>query len=372
MMINTKKDKETTLYIGPQHPGITGNMMVKLRVKGDTVISAETHIGYLHRAFEKLIEQRNWLQSFTLLCRFCVPEPDPMELTYARAVEAIEGREVPPRAHYIRTVVAELARIQSFLLWYGGQAGSAGLYTLGQWTVGDRNYILDLFEDLTGARIYHMYIWPGGVRRDLPKGWRDKALRIMDYLEKRLTDYNRLLFDNAVFRKRAQGVGVIPKDKAVEWGVTGPPLKGTGIMHDVRKDEPYAAYADMDFEVPVYEGGDVWARALVRRDEIKQSIRIVRQALEKMPGGSYYNRIPNPMKWRLPEGEAWVKTESVRGEIGFYVVSDGTEKPRRVHLKGAAYTNGITVLEKILPGENIADVSFILNSLGACPPEMER
>jgi len=179
------REKETTLYLGPQHPGITGNMMIKLKVQGDTVVSATTHVGYLHRAFEKLIERRNWLNAFTLLCRFCVPEPDPMELTYARAVEELDNREVPERAKYIRVIVMELARLQSFLLWYAGQAGSGGLYTMGQWSVGDRNYVLDLFEDLTGGRIYHMYIWPGGVRRDLPEGWTDKVLKTMDYLENR-------------------------------------------------------------------------------------------------------------------------------------------------------------------------------------------
>ncbi len=366
------REKETTLYIGPQHPGITGNMMVKIKIKGDTVVSSSTHVGYLHRAFEKLIEQRNWLQSFTILCRFCVPEPDPMELTYARAVEEIEGREVPERGKWIRVLVMELARLQSFMLWYGGQSGSAGLYTLGQWSVGDRNYVLDLFEELTGGRVYHMFIWPGGVRRDLPKGFKDKALRTMDYLEKRLVQYNKLLFDNVIFQKRAQGVGIIPKDKAIEWGVVGPPLRGCGIKSDVRIDEPYEVYDKLDFIVPTFEGGDVWARALVRREEIKQSISIIRQVLEKMPEGEYYNKIPNPMKWKIPAGEAYVRTESVRGEVGFYVVSDGTERPRRVHVKGAAYTHAFTVLDKILPGQNISDVSFILNSMGACPPEIER
>ncbi len=366
------REKETTLYIGPQHPGITGNMMVKVKIKGDTIVSSSTHVGYLHRAFEKLIEQRNWLQSFTILCRFCVPEPDPMELTYARAVEEIEGREVPERGKWIRVLVMEMARLQSFLLWYGGQSGSAGLYTLGQWSVGDRNYVLDLFEDLTGGRVYHMFIWPGGVRRDLPKGFKDKALRTMDYLEKRLVQYNKLLFDNVIFQKRAQGVGIIPKDKAIEWGVVGAPLRGCGIKSDVRIDEPYEVYDKLNFIVPTQEGGDVWARALVRKVEIEQSISIIRQVLEKMPEGEYYNKIPNPMKWKIPAGEAYVRTESVRGEVGFYVVSDGTEKPRRVHVKGAAYTHAITVLDKILPGQNISDVSFILNSMGACPPEIER
>jgi NADH-quinone oxidoreductase subunit D len=366
------KEKETTLYIGPQHPGITGNMMVKLKVKGDTIVKASTHVGYLHRAFEKLIERRNWLQTFTILCRFCVPEPDPMELTYARAVEELEGREVPERAKYIRVIVMELARLQSFMLWYSGQSGSAGLYTLGQWSVGDRNYILDLFEELTGGRIYHMYIWPGGVRRDLPEGWKDKALKTMDYLEKRLAEYDNLMFNNGIFQKRAQGVGIIPKEKAIEWGVVGAPLRGTGIKSDVRIDEPYEIYDKLDFIVPTAEGGDVWARALVRQQEAKQSIRIIRQALEQMPEGEYYNKIINPMKWTVPAGQAWVRTESVRGEVGFHVTSDGTDKPRRVHVKGPAYTHGVTVLEKILVGQNIADVSFILNSLGVCPPEIER
>jgi NADH-quinone oxidoreductase subunit D len=366
------REKETTLYLGPQHPGITGNMMVKLKVAGDTIVKAETHIGYLHRAFEKLMEQRTWTQSFPIVCRICVPEPDPNEENLARAIEEIEGREVPERAKYIRVIVLELARLASYQLWMGGQSGSMGLYTMPQWTVGDRDYILDLFEELTGGRVYHMYIWAGGVRRDLPEGFADKVLKVMDYLESRLPDYDRLLFENALFHKRAKGVGVIPKEKAIEWGVVGAPLRGCGIKHDVRIDEPYEVYDKLDFVVPTHEGGDVWSRAMVRRQEIEQSISIIRQAIEKMPGGDYYNKIPNPLTWRVPKGEAYVKTESARGEFGYYVVSDGSEKPRRVHVRGPAYVHGISLLEEVLKGANIADVSFIMNSLGTCPPEMER
>jgi NADH-quinone oxidoreductase subunit D len=366
------REKETTLYLGPQHPGITGNMMVKLKVAGDTVVKAETHVGYLHRAFEKLMEVRSWMQCFPIVCRICVPEPDPNEENLARAVEEIEGREVPERAKYIRVMVLELARLGSLLLWMGGQSGSAGLYTMPQWTVGDRDYILDLFEMLTGGRVYHMYIWPGGVRRDLPEGFTDKVLWTMDYLESRLPDYDRLMFDNAIFQKRAKGVGVIPKEKAMEWGVVGPPLRGCGIKHDVRIDEPYEVYDKLDFIVPTFEGGDVWARAMVRRIEFEQSISIIRQVIEKMPKGDYYNKVPNPLTWEIPKGEAYVKTESVRGEFGYYVVSDGSLKPRRVHVRGVAYAHGVSLLEKILVGANIADVSFIMNSLGVCPPEIER
>lgn len=366
------REKETTLYLGPQHPGITGNMMVKLKVAGDTIVKAETHVGYLHRAFEKLMEQRKWMQVFPIVCRICVPEPDPNEENLARAIEEIEGREVPERAKYIRVLVLELARLSSYFLWMGGQAGSSGLYTVPQWSVGDRDYILDLFEELTGGRIYHMYIWAGGVRRDLPEGFAGRVLKVMDYIESRMPEYDKLLFNNAIFQKRTQGIGVIDKDKAMEWGVVGAPLRGCGIKHDVRIDEPYEVYDQLEFEVPTYEGGDVWARAMVRRREIDQSISIIRQVIDKMPSGEFYNKVPNPLNWIVPPGEAYVKTESVRGEFGYYVVSDGSDKPRRVHVRGPAYVHGVSLLERILVGANISDTSVIMNSLGVCPPEIER
>jgi len=366
------REKATTLYFGPQHPGITGNMMIRLKVEGDTIVKATTEVGYLHRGFEKLQEKRNWLQSFTVLCRFCVPEPDPVEESYARAVELLEGREVPERAKYIRVMMLELARMGSYMLWYGGQNAALGLYTMGQWSVGDRNYILDLFEELTGGRVYHMYIWPGGVRRDLPEGFTDKVLRTMDYFEKRLKDYDDLMFSSSIFQKRTKGVAVIPKEKAVEWGVVGPVLRGSGIHSDIRIDDPYEVYDKLDFIVPTEEGGDIWSRALVRRQEVRQSIRIIRQVIDKMPKGEYYNQIPNPQKWALPKGDAYARTEAVRGEVGMYIVSDGSIHPRRTHFRGAAYVHGITLLENLLVGENIADVSAIMNSLGTCPPEIER
>ena len=366
------REKATTIYLGPQHPGITGNMMVRLKVIGDTIVSAQTEVGYLHRAFEKLQERRNWLQSFTLMCRFCVPETDPMENVYARAVEAIEGREVPERGKYIRVLVLELARIATQLMWYAGQNGSLGLYTIGQWSIGDRDYILDLFEELTGGRIYHMYQWPGGVRRDLPEGFTDRVLRTMDYIEKRLKDYDDLMFNNSIFQKRTQGVGIVPLENIIENGVVGPVLRGAGIKSDIRIDEPYEVYDKLDFEVPTAEGSDIWARALVRRAEVHQSIRIIRQVIEKMPSGDYFNKFPNPQKWTIPAGDAYVRVESGRGEVGYYVASDGSQYPRRAHLRGAAYVHAITLLENILPGQNIADVSAIMNSLGTCAPEIER
>ncbi len=366
------REKETTLYLGPQHPGITGNMMVKLKVAGDTIIKAETQVGYLHRGFEKLMERRLWMQAFPIVCRICVPEPDPNEENLARAIEEIEGREIPERAKYIRVLVLELSRLAAYHLWFAGQAASMGLYTMPQWSVGDRDYIIDLFEELTGGRIYHMYIWPGGVRRDLPEGFTDRVLKVMDYLEKRVLDYDKLMMNNAVFQKRAIGIGVIDAEKAVEWGVVGSALRACGIKSDVRIDDPYEVYDKLDFEVPTATGGDVWSRAMVRREEYNQSIKIVRQVIRDMPGGDFYNKVPNPLKWKVPKGEAYVKTESARGEFGYYVVSDGSDKARRVHVKGPAYVHAVTLLEDILKGANIADVSFIMKSLGTCPPEIER
>jgi len=310
------RDKETTLYLGPQHPGITGNMMVQLKVAGDTVVEAKSHIGYLHRAFEKLMEQRTWMQCFPIVCRICVPEPDPNEENLARAIEALDGIEVPERAKYIRVMVLEMSRLASYLLWMGGQSGSMGLYTMPQWTVGDRDYLLDRFEELTGGRVYHLYIWAGGVRRDLPDGFVGRMKETLNYLESRLPDYDRLFFNNALFIKRAQGVGYIDPARAREWGVVGPPLRGCGFRNDVRIDTPYEVYDQLEFEVPTHPDGDVYARAMVRRIEFQQSINIIRQVLDKMPSGPGHNQPPNPLKWKVAPGSVYVKTESARGEFG--------------------------------------------------------
>ncbi len=368
------KDKYVKVYLGPQHPGITGNMMVELDLKGETIVKAKTHVGYLHRGFEKLMERRNYLQNFTIVPRICVPEPDINEEAYSMAVERLAGIEVPERAKYIRVIVLEMARLMAYLMWSGGQAGGMGLYTMPQWSFGDRDYIVDLFEELTGARIYHMYIWPGGVRRDLPPKWTDKLLKTMDYIEKRLKDYDKLFFENELFIKRAKGTGVIDKEKALRNGVVGPVLRGCGIKQDVRKNNPYEAYDKLDFDLVTYEGCDIYARAMVRRREMEQSIRIIRQAVKDMPSGPFFKSpYENPYKFRIDEKRrVYVKIESARGEYGYFAVADGSEKPRRVHVRGPAYVHAFSLLEDLLVGQKLADVSIIMISLGICPPEIER
>ncbi len=374
--------KEFELFIGPQHVGVTGNMMYHIWVDGDTVVKAETHVGYLHRGFEKLMERRTWLMNVALIPRICVPEPDVNEAAYAMAVETLMDWDIPERAKYIRVIVLELARLSGHLQAISGYAGAIGLYTLPQWAIGDRDYILDLFEELTGGRVYHIFIFPGGVRWDLPDGFLRKLGKVLDYLEGRLKLYDELLFQNKVFFERAPDVGIIPKNKAIEWGVTGPNLRACGYPYDVRKVDPYAAYPDLDFEIPHYpkfgefevlgHGCDCYSRMIVRRLEIEQSIRILRQVIKKIPEGEVSLKRPNPIAWKVPAGYAYARVESSKGEFGYLVISDGGKMPYRVHVRGPSYTHGINVMEKIARGLNIADFAPTAFSLDVCPPDIER
>ena len=361
------------IYHGPQHPGITGNMSLELDLLGESIKGARTHVGYLHRGFEKLVERRTIIQAFTIVCRICVPEPDPNEENFARAIENLAGIEISDKAKYIRTMVLEMSRIASLLLWIGGQSGSIGLGTVGQWSLFDRDLILDLFEELTGGRVYHMYIYPGGVRRELPDGFLDKLSELLDYLEDRLPLYDKVFFENATFKKRAIGVGVVNRDEALKNGYVGQVLRGCGIKRDTRRDNPYLVYNELDFEIPTFNGCDVYARAMVRRGEIRESLKILRQIVEKMPkDGKIMQKIPKHRKFKIPKDDTFVSTESARGEYSYYMAGDGSEKIRRMQVKGASLIHGFTLLEKLLIDEELSNVAMIINSLGICPPEIER
>ncbi|MCF7929589.1 MAG: NADH-quinone oxidoreductase subunit D [Spirochaetales bacterium] len=364
--------REYTLFIGPNHPGIEGNFALKLSLEGDTIVRAKTDGGYLHRGFEKLMEERLFMQNIAIVCRICVPDPDPNEENYARAVEAIAGIEVPERAKWIRVLVLELSRIASHLFTFGGHAGTIGLYTMPNWSIADRDRILDLFEELTGGRVYHIYNMPGGVRRDFPDGFERRVHEVMDYIESRLPDYDDLFFNNAILRKRAEGIGVLTSDQAIRWGATGPNLRAVGIPADLRRDDTYEVYDKLEFDIPTLTGGDALDRLLVRRKEIEESIRIVRQVVDNIPSGKVWNKQPNPLKWRVPAGDAYVRTESSKGEYAYYMVSDGGQRPYRVHVRGASTTHGVHILENLLVGTRIEDASQVMFSLDACPPEVDR
>lgn len=373
--VNVKKAspaRELELYFGPQHLGMVGNFSITLKVEGDRILEACANPGYLHRGFEKLMEYRTWIQNFPLVCRLNVMDPDPYEMIYAMAVEELAKIAVPDRARYIRTICLELSRLTSHLFWMWGYANMLGFDTPGQWAMGDRDYILDLFEYLVGGRVYHIYIWPGGVRRDLPEDFEEKTLKTLETIESHFPDYDNLFFNNRIFVERTKGIGKISQEEAIELGATGQVSRAAGINLDIRKLEPYAVYEELDFEVPVREEGDSYSRAMIIREEMKQSIFIIRQCFKKISKGSVYEKIPNPFKWKIPKGEVYVRIEGARGETGLYLVSNGEDKPYRVHFRSPSYPHAILILEKLLKGVSVADVGHIMMSLNIAAPEVDR
>ncbi len=373
--IDLTSGKYLKLWQGPQHPGITGNMSLELTVCGDEVVQGKTHVGYLHRGFEKLMERRSFIQCFPIVCRICVPEPDFNEYCYAAAVEELAGIEVPERANWIRTLILEMGRLNSYMMYLGGQAGSLGLGVIGQWTTYVRDLMLDRFEELTGARIYHMFILPGGVRDDLPEGFAQRMEETLQEFERTMQDVLDVMFHNAVFRKRAIGLGYIDPALLDEYGITGPVARAAGVAKDVRKDQPYLVYPQLEFEPVTATESDVYARADVRRRDVLVSIDLLRQILAKMPpadGGPLMAKLPNVLHWKIPRGETYVRGECSRGEYGYYLVTDGSGYPRRVNVRGPSYTHAMALLERLIVNVNIADVAALMVSLHTYPPEIER
>jgi NADH-quinone oxidoreductase subunit D len=371
--IDLETGKYLKLWQGPNHPGITGNMSVELTVCGDEVVEGRTHVGYLHRGFEKLMERRTFIQVFPIVCRVCVPEPDFNEYCYAAAVEDLAGIEVPEYARWMRTLILEMGRFNSYMMYLGGQAGSLGLGLVGQWATYLRDTMLDLFEELTGARIYHMFILPGGVRAHLPEGFAERMEETLQKAERTLADLDKVMLRNTVFQTRTKGVGYIDPALFERYGVTGPNARAGGVAKDVRKDAPYLVYPELDFEVATGTGSDIWARTNVRRADVDISISLIRQILKRMPkDGDVMAKIPNVLHWKIPRGETYIKGESSRGEYGYYLVTDGSGYPRRVNVRGPSYTHAMALLEHLIPGTNISDVAALMVSLHTYPPEIER
>lgn len=371
--IDLESGKFLKVWQGPQHPGITGNMSLELTVNGDEVVECRTHVGYLHRGFEKLMERRLYIQNFPLVCRICVPEPDFNEYLYAACVEDLAGIEVPEKANWLRLLTLEMARLTSFLMWIGGQAGSLGMGTIGQWAVTHRDYMLDLFEELSGGRIYHMYIIPGGVRDDLPEGWKEHAADVLARVEKLLGEIGLVMMNNAVLKSRLKGLGLIDAEMVDHYGITGPNARASGVARDIRKDHPYLGYDELDFDVVTRTEGDAYARLEVRLEEMYQAIDLIRQIIRKIPAtGPIHTKLPNVLHWKIPPGQTWHRAECTRGEYGYMMVADGTDKPRRVYVRGPSYTHAMAVMEDIAVNTNIADIAGLMVSLHTYPPEVER
>lgn len=371
--LDLSSKKYVKIWHGPNHPGITGNMSLELTISGDEVMDAKTHVGYLHRGFEKLFERRTWIQCFPTVVRMCVPEPDSNEYNLAAGIEELAGIEVPETAQWHRTLVLEMARLASLLRIMPAQGGTTGLALGVQWGTYLRDLVLDRFEELSGGRIYHMYILPGGVRGLLPNGFKKRMEEVLQKTDEFLVNIKRLVIDNAIFKKRTIGIGYIPPEWIDKYGVVGPNARAAGFDRDVRLDNPYLKYDQLEVNPVIANDSDVYTRTWVRWNDIKTTVGIIRQIMAKMPNnGDIRAETPNVLHWKIPAGETYIKSESSRGEYGFYIVSDGSKYPRRINLRGPSYTHAIALLEKLLINANISDIAAIMVSLATCPPEIER
>ena len=371
--LDLSSGKYTKVWQGPNHPGVTGNMSLELTLCGDEIVDAKTHVGYLHRGFEKLFERRLYMQVMPTCIRMCVPESDTNEYVFSQAVEELTGIEAPEKAQWLRMLALEMSRLQMLLRVVPGQGGAFGLGIGVQWGMYVRELILDLFEELTGGRVYHMYMLPGGVRGDLPEGFRQRARKAIEEVYRFARRIDDVMFNNSVFKKRAVGTGYIDPSWVDRFGIVGPNARAAGYNRDVRKDHPYLFYDQLDWEVPVLEESDIYTRARIRWMDMQVTADLIRQILDKIPEkGSFKAPTPNALNWRIPKGETYVMAEASRGEYGYYVVSDGSPYPRRIALRGPSYTHAIALLERMLIRSNIADTGAIMVSLQTCPPEIER
>jgi len=371
--IDLDSHKFVKIWHGPNHPGVTGNMSLELTVSGDEVMESKTHVGYLHRGFEKLYERRTWIQCFPTVVRMCVPESDSNEYNLSAGIEELAGIEIPEMATWLRTLVLEMSRLQALLRIVPAQGGTLGLGLGVQWGVYLRDLILDRFEELTGGRIYHMYMIPGGVRGLLPEGFKERLEENLKLVDEFALNLKRLMLDNAVFKKRTIGTAYIPPEWVDKYGIVGFVSRAAGVMKDVRKDYPYLAYDQLDFEPTMSTDSDIYARTIIRWQDMITSVDLLRQIMAKMPTkGEFKAPTPNVLHWEVPKGEVYVRSESTRGEYGFYIVSDGTKYPRRINLRGPSYTHAVSLLEKMLVNANISDIAAIMVSLQTCPPEIER
>jgi len=366
--------EEMILNFGPQHPSTHGVINLLVETDGEVLRRAIPDVGYLHRGLEKIAEQVGYpgFMPFTDRIDY-VAAMFPNE-GYATAVEKLLGIEAPPRAQWLRAISCELARIASHLVSVGTMAMDIGAFTPMLHGIREREKINDLLEALCGARLTYNYHRIGGVAFDLPEGWRDACLRFLDHFDRFLGEFDRLISFNEVYVRRLAGVAVIPAAKAIDYGLSGPNLRGSGVDFDLRRDLPYGAYPSFRFDVPVGRGfvgtvGDAFDRYYVRCLEMGQSSRIVRQALESIPEGEIAAKVPRKVK---PEaGEVLARVESARGEMAFYLVSDGTDKPYRLRVRTGSFT-AMAIIEEVSRGLMLADLVALIASLDVVAPEIDR
>ena len=367
-----------TMNMGPQHPSAHGVFRAILTLEGEQVVGVDAVIGYLHRCHEKLSETLTYAQYPSIASKTDYVAAMTSEFAYVRAAEQIGKIEVPKRAQYLRVITSELQRVASHLLWLGtwcldlGGALGGGA-TIFLYCIRERELVLDLFESLVGARLLYGFYQVGGVRYDVPAGWAKTCRETVDLIDQRIGEYEQMLEDNPFFMARVQGVGYISRELAEDVGISGPLLRGSGVNFDLRRAEPYSSYEDFQFKVPVETAGDCFARYRVRMVEFRESLKIVRQALDGLPEGAISSRpgLKSVAQTRIPKGEAYVRVEGARGEVGCYLIADGSAKPYRMKWRGASFSN-LAVLPYIVPGHKVADVVAIMGSVDPVFGEVDR
>ncbi len=361
---------ELVLNMGPQHPSTHGVLRVILRLDGERVIDADLVIGYIHRGIEKLSENRDWTQIITLTDRMDYVAAATNNLGYCETVEKLMSLEVPRRARYIRTILAELQRMASHCLWLGTHAMDIGAMTVFLYALRERELILDLFEEYCGARLTYNAMRVGGLPLDIPPGWDRKVRAFCDIMASKVPEYEELLTNNRIWLERTRDIGVISGPDAIAIGLSGPPLRGSGVLRDVRKDEPYAAYDEFEFDIPLGSRGDTYDRYLVRMEEFRQSLRIVRQALDGLPEGPVMGKVPRLIK--PPAGETYHAIESPKGELGFFIVADGKSmSPYRLRVRPPSFCN-LQALRQLIRGHLVADVVALIGTIDIVLGEVDR
>lgn len=361
--------REYELNMGPQHPATHGVYRAILTLDGERIKKVNSVVGYLHRGIEKWAEYRTWQQAVPIFDRLDYLSAVINCHGFVGAVEKLLGLEIPKRAEYQRVICDELQRIASHLIWLGTHALDIGAMSVLFYAVREREAIIDLFDAHFGQRLLYNAYPIGGVRLDFPKGWVETLKRFLKAFKKRIDDYEELLTENRIWKQRTIGVGVISKEDAIAYGLSGPTLRGSGVYFDVRKSIPYSAYPDFEFEIPLGKNGDVYDRYLCRVREMRQSVRIIEQAIDGMPEGELRAKVPRIIK--PPVGEAYFSVEGAKGQLGFYIVSDGSDKPYRVHIKSPSFINlqGIEVMAK---DQLIADMVAIIGSIDIVLGEVDR
>ncbi|MDA8196460.1 MAG: NADH-quinone oxidoreductase subunit D [Actinomycetota bacterium] len=392
--IEISEDETMIINMGPQHPSTHGVLRLMMELKGETVLRTKPVIGYLHTGMEKTAEGLSYIQGSTNVTRMDYLSPLNNELVFSLAAESLLGIEVPERAIWIRMLMSELNRLSSHLMWMATNGMDLGSTSMMIYGFRDREMVLAFLEKVTGLRMNHNYIRPGGVAADLPDGWYDDVHAIVETIPMRLDEYNDMLTGQPIFRERTEGIGIITQEEAISLSATGPLLRSTGVAWDLRKDMPYLAYDQVEFDVIVGSVGDTFDRYAVRLAELRESCRIISQIIEKMPSGPYRvldKKVTPPPRKRIdesmealihhfklftegihvPPGETYVAVESPRGELGCYMVSDGSAKPFRMHIRGPSFVN-LQALPTLLSGSLIADAVAITSSIDPVMGEVDR